>query len=197
MKHGLANFPGRGLGAAALAMACVAFAGCTTTGPHDPQTAAQQRAAMNEEVNETLDRLYDSAPGSRALVERAQGVLVFPNVMRAGFILGAEHGEGVLRVNGSNAGYYTTTAGSIGWQAGAQSRAIILLFMTESALEQFRNSDGWTAGADATVAVATIGANGTIDTNTAREDVVGFVLTNAGLMAGVSLEGAKIQKKDL
>ncbi len=197
MKHRISNIPYRNLSAAALAAAFLALGGCTTTGPQDPQTAAQQRSSINESANETLEKLYKAAPGSRTMAERAKGVLVFPNVVRAGFILGAEHGDGVLRVNGRNEGYYTTTGGSIGWQAGAQSRAIVLLFMTQAALDQFRDSNGWTAGADATVAVATVGANGTIDTNTARKDVVGFVLTNAGLMAGVSLEGAKIQKKNL
>ncbi len=197
MKHPSLQFPRRGLGAAALALGCLAFAGCTTTGPQDPQTAAQQRSTINQHADETLERLYKTAPGSRTLVQRANGVLIFPNVVRAGFILGAEHGTGVLRVGGRDTGYYTTTGGSIGWQAGAQSRAVVLLFMTQAALDKFRNSNGWTAGADATVAVANVGANGTVDTNTAKQDVVGFVLTNAGLMAGVSLDGAKIQKKDL
>lgn len=197
MKHLSSKFRSQGLAAVAVALASLAFAGCTTTGPKDQATATQQRSSINESADATLTKLYKSAPDSRALVERAKGVLIFPNVVRAGFILGAEHGDGVLRVNGHNEGYYSTTAGSIGWQAGAQSRAVVLLFMTQASLDKFRNSNGWTAGADATVAVANVGANGAIDTNTARQDVVGFVMTNAGLMAGVSLEGAKIQKKNL
>ena len=104
---------------------------------------------------------------------------------------------GVLRVGGANAGYYSTTAGSIGFQAGAQSKAMFVLFMTDEALNKFRNSNGWTVGADATVAVVNIGANGRIDTNTAQQPVVGFVLNNGGLMAGVSLEGTKIAKIDM
>src|SRR5690606_2777971 len=154
-------------------------------------------STINEQATETLTKLYESAPQTEAMVSRAKGVLVFPEVIRAGFIIGGEHGSGVLRVNGKPQGYYTTTAGSIGWQAGAESRAVVMLFMTQEALDKFRNSDGWTAGADATVTVATVGANGSIDTQTANQDVVGFVLTNAGLMAGLSLEGAKIQKKDI
>lgn len=181
----------------AVALASLAFTGCTTTGPTDQATATQQRSTINESADTTLARLYKSAPDSRALVERAKGVLIFPSVIRAGFILGGEHGDGVLRVAGHNEGYYSTTAGSIGWQIGAQSRAIILLFMTQDALNKFRASNGWTVGADATVALAEVGANGAIDTNTAKQNVVGFVLTNSGLMAGVSLEGAKIQKKNL
>lgn len=186
-----------GLAVLAVALASLAFTGCTTTGPTDQATATQQRSTINESANTVLSRLYKSAPDSRALVERAKGVLIFPSVISAGFVLGAEHGDGVLRVAGRNEGYYSTTAGSIGWQIGAQSRAIVLLFMTQDALDKFRASNGWTVGADATVALAQVGANGAIDTNTAKQNVVGFVLTNSGLMAGVSLEGAKIQKKKL
>ena len=120
-----------------------------------------------------------------------------PSVLSASFVVGAEHGKGVLRVGGSNAGYFSTTGGSIGFQAGAQSKAIVLLFMTDDALQKIRNSNGWTEGADATGAVANIGANGNIDSNTVRQPIVGFVMNNAGLMAGVSIDGTKIAKLDL
>jgi lipid-binding SYLF domain-containing protein len=187
----------KGAAVVAVALASLAFAGCTTTAPKDQATASQQRNDINTSANATLSRLYKSTPAARGLVERAKGVLVFPTVLSAGFVVAAEHGNGVLRVNGRNQGYYSTSAGSIGLQAGAQSKAIVLLFMTQEALDKFRNSNGWTVGADATVAIANVGANGKIDTNTAQQSVVGFVLTNAGLMAGVSLEGAKIEKLKL
>ncbi len=197
MKRKLSISRSKGLAVLAVALASLAFAGCTTTAPKDQATAAQQRNDINTNANTTLSRLYKSTPDARSLVERAKGVLVFPTVLSAGFVIAAEHGNGVLRVNGRNEGYYSTSAGSIGFQAGAQSKAIVLLFMTQEALNKFRNSNGWTVGADATVALANVGANGKIDTNTAQQSVVGFVLTNAGLMAGVSLEGAKIQKVQL
>ena len=130
--------------------------------------------------------------GSRELVAKSSGVLVFPAVVGASMGVGAEYGRGALRVNGRTQSYYSTTSGSIGFQAGAQSKAVIYLFTTQAALDKFRGSKGWTAGADATVAVATIGANGSIDTNTIRQPVVGFVLTNVGLEAGVSVQGAKV-----
>ena len=143
-------------------------------------------------IGASLSKLYDSVAGSRELVARARGVLVFPSVVGASLGVGAEYGRGALRVDGRTQAYYSTTAGSIGLQAGAQSKAVIYLFNTEEALNKFRNSKGWTAGADATVAAATLGANGSIDTNTIRQPVVGFVLTNVGLEAGISLQGAKI-----
>lgn len=183
--------------ALALALAALGFTACTTTLPNQNATPAEQRAEINNAADSTLQRLYTAAPGSQELVDRAQGVLIFPEVISGGFIVGAEHGKGVLRVGGQNAGYYSTSAGSFGLQAGAQSRAIVILFMTQEALNDFRNSSGWTAGVDATVAVATVGANGRVDTSTIKEPVVAFALTNAGLMAGVSVEGSKIERIDL
>lgn len=186
-----------GLAAATVALAGLVFTGCTTTTPRDTGTATSQRQEINSSADAALSKLYQASPQAKELVQRAKGVLVFPSVVSASFVVGAQHGKGVLRVGGTNAGYYSTTAGSVGFQAGAQSKAVILLFMTQDALDKFRNSNGWTAGADASVAVANIGANGRIDTNTAQQPVVGFVLNNMGLMAGVSLEGAKINKLDL
>jgi lipid-binding SYLF domain-containing protein len=186
-----------GIAAATIGAAGLLFAGCTTTtDTKSPAAAADQRQSLNSAADATLARLYQSSPDSKELVARAKGVLVFPDVLSGSFIIGAEHGKGVLRVGGANAGYYSTTAGSIGFQAGAQSKAMILLFMTDDALAKFRNSKGWTVGADATVAVVKVGANGRIDTNTAQQPVVGFVMNNGGLMAGVSLEGTKISKLD-
>ena len=178
----------------AVAFTCTAVAGCTTTGLHDEGSRAAERTSIDAGVDTTLSRLYDSAPESRQLVARAAGVLVFPSVLSVSFGVGAEHGNGALRVHGKTVGYYDTTAGSIGFQAGAQSKAIVVLFMTPDSLAKFRNANGWTAGVDATVAVANVGANGSIDTNTVQQPVVGFVLNNAGLMAGVSLQGTKISK---
>ncbi|MCW0205686.1 YSC84-related protein [Achromobacter veterisilvae] len=186
-----------GLAAVTIGAAGLLFAGCTTTSPKSAATASEQRQSLSSAADATLGKLYEASPQSKDLVARAKGVLVFPDVLSGSFIVGAEHGKGVLKVGGANAGYYSTTAGSIGFQAGAQSKAMVLLFMTDEALNKFRNSSGWTVGADATVAVVNIGANGRIDTNTAQQPVVGFVMNNGGLMAGVSLAGTKISKLDL
>jgi len=178
--------------AAALAATSIAFVGCTTTRPDDRASSTSSRTSIDAQVDATLSKLYDAVPDSRELVAKSRGVLVFPSVVGAALGIGAEYGRGALRVGGRTQAYYSTTAGSIGFQAGAHSRAVIYLFTTQEALDKFRNSNGWTAGADATVAAATIGANGRIDTQTMRQPVVGFVLTNIGLEAGVSLQGSKI-----
>ncbi|WP_429363128.1 BPSL1445 family SYLF domain-containing lipoprotein [Paraburkholderia sp. GAS32] len=182
---------------AALATGGFGLAGCTTTPPKsgsDTSENADKRRSINAGVDTTLARLYTAASGSRELVAKARGVLVFPSVIQAGFWIGGQYGEGALRVGGQTAGYYSTAGGSFGLQIGAQSKAIIFLFMTQDALDRFRNSDGWAVGADATVAVVKVGANGNIDTSTATDPIQAFVLTNAGLMAGVSLEGTKVTR---
>jgi len=181
----------------AIAAAGVLFAGCTTTRPGDSGTNTSSRASIDAQVDASLSKLYQTVPGSREMVSKSAGVLVFPSVVGASLGVGAEYGRGSLRTGGRTQAYYSTTAGSIGFQAGAQSKAVIYLFNTQEALTKFRNSKGWTAGADATVAVANIGANGSVDTNTVRQPVVGFVLTNVGLEAGVSISGAKISEISL
>jgi len=185
------------MSAAAIAVAGVAFVGCTTTTKGDSTSAPTSRTSIDSQVDAALSKLYTNVPGSRELVAKSKGVLVFPDVIGASLVVGAQYGRGALRVNGRTEAYYSTTAGSLGFQAGAQSKAVIYLFTTQQALDKFRSSQGWTVGADATVALATIGANGSIDTNTVQQPVVGFVLTNVGLEAGVSLQGAKIERIQL
>lgn len=183
--------------ALSLAIACAALVGCTTTGPDVRANPAVARQEISKGIDATLSRLYQAAPGSQQLVARATGVLVFPDVKSASFVIGAEHGDGALRVHRETAAYYSMTGGSIGWQAGAQSKAVVLVFLTPDALEKFRTSKGWTVGVDANVAVAKIGANGSIDTLNAQQPVVQFVLNNLGLTAGVSLAGSKISPIEL
>jgi lipid-binding SYLF domain-containing protein len=181
---------------AALAFGGLSLAGCTTTGtkPDSEATNASKRQSIDASVDGTISRLYSTVPGSRELVGKARGVLVFPSVIQAGFIVGGQYGEGALKVGGGTVGYYSTVSGSFGLQAGAQSKSIIFLFMTQDALDKFRNSDGWSVGADASVALVKIGANGAIDSTTATAPVEVFVMTNAGLMGDVSLAGTKVSR---
>ncbi|HTR09697.1 MAG TPA: YSC84-related protein [Paraburkholderia sp.] len=187
-------------GSLAVAGWLAATAGCTTTGSATADPAIEHAAARREieaGVDEVLARLYRTIPGSRELVAKARGVLVFPDVTGVGFVVGAEYGRGALRVEGNTLGYFTTMGGSFGAQFGAQSRAVVYAFMTRTSLDRFKRSSGWNVGADATVALVKMGANGKIDTTTAINPIEAFVLTNAGLMAGVSLEGSKVSRLDI
>lgn len=184
--------------AGVLAAAGLTVTGCTTTSPSANADPAKRRHEIDTNVDSALTRLYTAAPGSRDLVKKAQGVLVFPSVIAAGLWLGGQYGEGALR-SGNNAsnGYYSTASASIGLQIGAQSKAIFFLFMTPEALNKFRSSKGWAVGADASVAMLKIGANGNIDTSSVTASVLGFVLTNSGLMANLTLEGTKVTRLDI
>ena len=175
-----------------------AVAGCTTTSREGGDSSpAARRRKIDSASTEALSRLYKQVPDSQTMVSRARGVLIFPGVMSAGLIVGGSYGEGELRVGNRVDGYYSTASGSVGLQAGADSRAIFILFMTDAALDKFRNSKGWTAGADANVSMLRAGASAGVDSSTASQEVVGYVLTNAGLMANLTIDGTKITRLDL
>jgi lipid-binding SYLF domain-containing protein len=184
---------------AAMSAAGLFAAGCSTTTTRSDATdnRASRRSEIDSGADGALTRLYSNARGSRDLANRAQGILVFPRVLSAGLGVGGEYGDGVLRSGGRASGYYRLVGGSLGWQIGAQSQAIVLMFLTQDALDRFRASKGWTIGADATVSVAKVGATGDIDSNTVKQSIVGFALTNVGLYAGIKLEGSKITRLDL
>ena len=183
--------------AVALGLGSIAMVGCTTTPKGAEASGPTARAAIDRDVDATLSRLYSTVPGTRELVQRSAGVLVFPSVVGGSFVVGAEYGKGALREGGTTTGYYSTTAGSIGFQAGGQSKAVIYVFNTGEALQKFKASNGWTAGADATVAVGKIGANGSVDTETVKQAVSSFILTNVGLEAGASVGAAKVTRISL
>ncbi len=143
-------------------------------------------------VQEALVKFRAHTPAGAKLAASAKGILVFPKVYKAGFVIGGEYGEGALLINGYTQGYYSIAAGSFGLQVGAQRKSQIILFMTDSALATFRNSKGWQAGVDGSVAIATLGAGDKIDTETAKQPIVGFIFSNEGLMFNLTLEGAKI-----
>jgi lipid-binding SYLF domain-containing protein len=181
---------------AGLAIAALAGAGCTTTGTGGGDPAAR-RQALDAAADSALSRLYSQAGGSQELVARARGVLVFPTVVSAGFMIGASTGDGVLRKGGRTVSYHRMTEASVGLLAGAQSQAVFILFMTDQAMQRFDSSSGWTVGADGSVALATVGADARVTTQTAQQEIIGFVLTNVGLMGNLSLSGNRITRLPL
>jgi len=178
--------------------ALLTISACSTTGSSSGSSdPAAKRNAIDTQVDSALSNLYAQAPGSREIVGKARGVLVFPSVVSAGFMIGGSYGQGALRVGGRTVGYYSTTAGSVGLLAGAETKAVYLLFMTEEALNKFIASKGWTAGVDASVTLVKVGASATASTETAQQAVVGYVLDKGGLMANLSFDGTKISRIDL
>jgi lipid-binding SYLF domain-containing protein len=155
---------------------------------------ADSRQEIDARSEETLQKFYKETSAGQNLANRAKGILVFPKVIKAGFGIGGEYGEGKLFINGNPSGYYSVAAASIGLQFGAQQKSQVLLFMTNEALDGFLNSEGWDAGVDGSVAIATVGAGGEIDTKTASKPIIAFIFSNKGLMYNLTLEGSKITK---
>ncbi|GAB4362952.1 MAG: lipoprotein [Deltaproteobacteria bacterium] len=156
------------------------------------------RAATAREIDVSVDvaleRFVKEVKGSTELLAIAKGVLVFPSVYKAGFVVGGEYGEGALRIGGKTVDYYSTAAASLGLQLGAQAKTIILVFIQQDALSRFRNSEGWKVGVDGSVALLDIGVGGSIDTETIKDPIVGFVFGQKGLMYNLTLEGAKMTR---
>jgi lipid-binding SYLF domain-containing protein len=156
--------------------------------------SAKTAKEIDVSVDVALERFYKQVDGAREFAKSAKGILVMPNVKKGAFIIGGEYGEGALRVGGKTVDYYNTVSGSIGLQIGGEAKDIILCFMTAEALKNFRAGQGWEAGVDGNVALITVGAGGRADTTTVKDPIVGFVFDVKGLMADVSLKGAKFSK---
>ncbi len=151
---------------------------------------------LNRESDKALQVFREDVDGADVFLSQAAGYLVFPRVIKVGIGIGGETGEGVLRVGGQTTAYYRTTAGSFGFQLGAQAKSIVIAFMTRDALDKFRNASGWKVGVDGSVALIDLGAGKTIDTNNIKDPVVGFIFGSKGLMYNLTLEGTKFSKLD-
>jgi len=158
--------------------------------------SAASREEINAEVRQALKNFQKQTSAGHELSKKASGMLVFPSVIKAGIGIGGEFGEGALLVKGKTAAYYNIAAASIGFQLGAQARSQIVLFMNDKVLNDFRKSEGWKAGVDGSVALATLGAGGAIDTETAKQPIIGFIFSNKGLMYNLTFEGSKITRID-
>ncbi len=155
---------------------------------------AASRAELNREAAAALQTLYERTPGAKVVGEKAKGILVFPSIIKAGFIVGGQYGEGALRKGGKTIAYYNTVAGSYGLQAGAQSFGYALFFMTDSALKYLDKSGGWEIGTGPSVVIVDEGTARALTTTTAKSDVYAFFFDQKGLMAGLGLQGSKISR---
>ena len=161
-----------------------------------PAANAASKTEINAKVKATMTTFYEKVKSGKELARKAEGILVFPEVFKAGIGIGGEYGEGALLIRGKTVAYYNTASASIGLQLGAQVKSQIIMFMTKKALQDFRNSEGWKAGVDGSVALVTLGAGGDVDTNTIKDPIIGFIFSNKGLMYNLTFEGSKITKLD-
>jgi len=155
---------------------------------------ADSKAVIDAQTAQALDRLREYNGEAAGLLEEAAGVLVFPDVVKMGFGVGGQYGEGVLQIDGAPVAYYATAGASFGLQLGAQYKSEVILFMTEEALDEFRNRNGWEVGVDGSVAVIQLGAGGKFDSKQLTQPVIAFIFSNQGLMYNLTLEGSKITR---
>jgi lipid-binding SYLF domain-containing protein len=149
---------------------------------------------IDSDVKAALKSLYRTTPAAKAIGRKAKAILVFPKVAKAGFIVGAQYGEGVLLRDGEIEGHYNIAAASYGLQAGVQSFGYVMFFMTDSALESLNNSAGFEVGIGPSIVVVDAGKARSLTTTTLRDDVYAFIFGQKGLMAGAGLQGSKISR---
>jgi len=158
-----------------------------------PQPAlAASAAEIDSMVDAALEKLYEKTPAAKKQAESAKGILVFPDIVKGGLMIGAHHGNGALRVDGKTVGYYNTVEGSYGLQAGVQKFGYALFFMDDAALEYLQNSKGWEIGIGPSITVVDAGLATSLTTTTGKDAVYAFFFDQKGLMAGLGLKGGKI-----
>ena len=178
------------LGAGLLTMALATLFGTMTAS----SAVAASAAEINRDVNRAIELMYAKDPNTRKLAERAKAVLIFPRIVKAGFIFGAQYGEGALREKGKTVGYYNSIAASYGLQAGVQSFGYALFFMTAAALTYLDNSGGFELGVGPTITVLDQGASQAFTTSTLQSDIYAVFFDQKGLMAGIGVQGSKISR---
>jgi lipid-binding SYLF domain-containing protein len=155
---------------------------------------AASAGQIDREAAQTLNTLYKNTPGAQALGDKAVAVLVFPSIVKGGFIIAGQFGDGALRKNGKSLGYYRSLAASYGFQAGAQSFGYVLFFMDDDSVRYLDRSDGWEVGTGPSLVVLDQGFGKNFSTTTLQKGVYAFIFNQKGLMGGVGIQGSKITK---
>jgi len=185
------TFTRRSISTSFLALSAVSLTSLSlSAGP----ALAKSRGKLVARARESLHELEASSPAARRASKSAHAVLVFPSVLKAGFVFGAETGDGVLFEGGKAVGFYNLSGGSWGLQIGGQDFAYALFLMTPNALEYLHKSAGWQAGTGPSITVINKGAAAEVDTTTATHDVLAFPYNGKGLMADLTFQGAKITR---
>ena len=159
-----------------------------------PTAFADSAAEIDREVSAALESLYASEPAAKELADKSKAILVFPDVLKAGLIVGGQYGEGALRMGDKTVGYYNTVAASYGLQAGVQTFGYAMFLMSDSALQHLKESDGWEIGTGPSIVVVDKGAAGALTSTTLQDDIYAFFFDQEGLMAGLGLQGTKISQ---
>lgn len=159
-----------------------------------PEAIAASASEIRSEAHAALQELYASVPGTRELGAKAKGILVFPRIVKAGFIVGAQGGDGALFKGGKTTGYYRALAASYGFQAGVEKFGYALFFLSDDSLKYLDRSDGWELGTGPTLVVADQGFQKSFSTTTLQKGVYAFIFDQKGLMGGIGIQGSKITR---
>ncbi len=155
---------------------------------------AKTAAEIDREVDAAMEQLYATSPAAKELSKIAKGILVFPNVLKGGLVVGGQYGKGALREEGKTVGYYSTAAASYGLQAGAQKFGYAMFIISQAGLDNLKKSKGWEVGIGPSIVFVDEGLAKTLTTTTAKEDIYAFVFGQRGLMAGLGIQGSKISR---
>jgi len=150
---------------------------------------------LDTKIATALEKLYAESETAKVMGEKAKGILVFPEIVKGGFIIGGQYGEGALLIDGIPSGNYSTVQVSYGLQAGLQKYGYALFLMTDSAVKWLENTSGWELGVGPSIVVIDVGAAKSMTTTTARSEIYAFFFNPKGLMGGLGLQGTKITKK--
>jgi lipid-binding SYLF domain-containing protein len=154
---------------------------------------AEAAPVIDAKANEVI-KIFKQKPGAVKFLSEVEGYIIFPSVLKGGFIVAGEYGEGVLRVKGESKEYYSIASGSVGFQMGAQKASYIIAFASQRALDNFRRSNGWEAGIDGTITVINWGAAKDVASLSFEKPIYAIVFNAKGIMGGISLEGTKFTK---
>jgi lipid-binding SYLF domain-containing protein len=155
---------------------------------------AASASGIDRDARSSLDKLYQNTPGAKALADKAVAVLVFPNIVKGGFIIAGQFGDGALRKNGKSVAYYRSLAVSYGYQAGVQAYGYVLFFMDDASLQYLNNSDGFELGVGPSLVVLDEGFGKNVSTTTLQKGVYAFIFDQKGLMGGMGIQGTKITR---
>jgi lipid-binding SYLF domain-containing protein len=159
-----------------------------------PAAVAASASEINQDSTQALTKLYQTTPGSKALADKAKAVLIFPKIVKGGFIVAGQYGDGALRKAGKTIGYYRSVSASVGFQAGGQSFGYVLFFMDNDSLSYLEKSDGWELGSGPSLVVLDKGFGKNLSTTTLQKGVYAYIFGQKGLMGGVGIQGSKITK---
>jgi len=155
---------------------------------------AASASAIDRDATAALNDLYKKNPGAKALGDKAVAVLVFPSIVKGGFIIAGQYGDGALRKRGKTVAYYRSLAASYGFQAGIQAYGYVLFFMDDASIKYLDNSEGWELGTGPSLVILDEGFGKNLSTTTLQKGVYAFIFDQKGLMGGIGIQGSKITK---